>query len=211
MAIATLEKALSSGAPDRDVRIRLGIYLAESHANGARAITLLEGMSADDVEALNGLGVAYGDAGRYDEAVRTFERVLSLDTTNGLAYQNLASMVLREALAAKSERDRRTQLQQAEAFARKAIEMDPVLADAFTTLGAVLSTSGRKAAAIDSWKRAVELDASQFNALYNLWLELAAAGRRDDAAAYGSRFVATAPPAFFKPDIARIRRYLTGV
>src|SRR5262249_38618625 len=75
-AIATLEQALASGAPDRDVRIRLGIYLAESHAGTDRAITLLEGMSSEDVEALNGLGVAYGDAGRFADAIRVFTRVL---------------------------------------------------------------------------------------------------------------------------------------
>jgi len=60
VAISSLEHALSSGAPDRDVRIRLGIYLAETHADSAKAIKLLEGMSAEDVEALNGLGIAYG-------------------------------------------------------------------------------------------------------------------------------------------------------
>jgi tetratricopeptide (TPR) repeat protein len=211
MAISTLEHALASGAPDRDVRVRLGIYLAESHTDTARAIKVLEGMSAEDVEALNALGVAYGDAGRYDEAIRTFHKVLALDATNGIAYQNLGSMVLREALAATNEGGRRAKLQEAEAFARKAIEVDPSLPDAFTTLGVVLSTSGRKADAIDSWKRAVQLDATQFNALYNLWHELAAAGRRDEATTYGRQFVATAPPAFFQPDIDRIKRYLAGV
>ena len=211
MAIAALERALSSGAPDRDVRIRLGIYLAESHADSARAIALLEGMSAEDVEALNGLGIAYGDAGRYGDAIRTFKTVLTLDATNGLAFQNLASMVLRQALASKSPAEVGARLQEAEAFARKAIETDPTLPDAFTTLGVVQSTSGRKADAIESWKRAVALDGTQFNALYNLWLELAAAGRRDEASAYGRQFVASAPPAFFQPDIARIKRYLAGV
>jgi arylsulfatase A-like enzyme/Flp pilus assembly protein TadD len=211
MAISVLERALTSGAPDRDVRIRLGIYLAESHAGGGRAIKLLEGMSAEDVEALNALGIAYGDAGRYDEAIRTFTSVLALDATNGLAYQNLGSMVLRQALAARREPLRGSKLREAEAFARKAIEVDPSLPDAFTTLGVVQSTSGRKADAIESWKRAVALDGTQFNALYNLWLELAAAGRRDEASTYGRQFVATAPPAFFQPDIDRIKRYLSGV
>jgi arylsulfatase A-like enzyme/Flp pilus assembly protein TadD len=210
MAISALEHALASGAPERDVRIRLGIYLAESHADSARAITLLEGMSAEDVEALNGLGVAYGDAGRYDEAIRSFNKVLTLDATNGLAYQNLASMVLREALQPGSDTGRAGKLQEAEAFARKAIEVDPLLPDAFTTLGVVLSTSGRKDEAIGAWKRAIALDATQFNALYNLWLELSIAGRRDEASVYGRQFVATAPPAFFEPDIARIKRYLAG-
>jgi arylsulfatase A-like enzyme/Flp pilus assembly protein TadD len=209
-AIATLEKGLSSGAPDRDIRIRLGIYLAESHTDALRAIKVLEGMSAEDVEALNGLGVAYADAGRYADAIGVFKRVLALDPTNGLAYQNLASMVLRQALAAESPADREAKVRESEAYARQAIQVDPALADAYTTLGVALSTSGRKDEAIASWKHAVELDGAQFNALYNLWFELAEAGRRDEAVAYGKQFVATAPPAFFAPDLQRVRAYLLG-
>lgn len=209
-AIAVLEKGLTSGAPDRDIRIRLGIYLAESHTDSSKAIRLLEGMSSEDVEALNGLGVAYGDGGRYEDAIRTFRQILTLDPTNGIAYQNLASMVLRQALASRVDADRRAKLQEAEAHARRAIDVDPALADAYTTLGVALSTTGRKGEAIASWKRAVELDASQFNALYNLWFELATAGRRDEAVHYGRQFVATAPPAFFAADLARIRGYLAS-
>ena len=210
-AIAALERALASGAPDRDVRIRLGIYLAESHTDAGRAIKLLEGMSAQDVEALNGLGVAYGDAGRNADALAAFRRVLDLDPTNGIAYQNLASIVLREALGATSPSVRAAKLRESEGFARKAIDVDPALPDAYTTLGVAQSTAGRKEDAIASWKRAVQLDASQFNALYNLWYELAAAGRRDEAVPYARQFVATAPPAFFAPDIQRIRAWLAGV
>jgi tetratricopeptide (TPR) repeat protein len=209
-AIATLERALTSDAPDRDVRIRLGIYLAESGADAQRAIALLEGLPVSDVEALNGLGIAYGGAGRYADAIGTFKQVLTLDATNGIAYQNLASMVLRQALAAKEGSARANKLQEAEMFARKALDVDPTLPDAHTTLGVVLSRSGRKGDAIDSWKRAVALDGAQFNALYNLWYELASARRRDEAAVYGRQFVATAPPAFFGADIARIRKYLAG-
>ena len=207
-AIAVLEQALSAGAPDRDVRIRLGLYLAESHTDARRAIALLEGLSSEDVEALNGLGVAYGDAGRSADAVRTFQRVLVLDPTNGLAFQNLSALALQRALSTKADAERRAGLQEAESHARKAIEADPVLPDAYTTLGVVLSTTGRKTEAIDAWKRAVDLDRTQFNALYNLWFELATAGRRDEAILYGRRFVATAPPAFFAPDIARVRATL---
>ena len=210
-AIETLEKGLSSGAPDRDIRIRLGVYLAESHANVTRAIALLEGMSAHDVEALNGLGVAYAGAERYADAIETFKSVLALDPTNGLAHQNIGSMFLREALATSDADDRGRRMQAAEASLRQAIDADPALADAHTTLGVLLSRTGRKAAAIESWKHAVALDAAQFNALYNLWFELASAGRRDEAATYGRQFVATAPPAFFKSDIAEVRKYLNEI
>ena len=210
-AIATLEQALASHAPERDVRIRLGLYLAESHTDTKKAIALLEGMSASDVEALNGLGVAYGDAGRYADAMRTFQRVLALDPSNGIAWQNMSSMVLREALDARSPSVRDAKLREAEEDARKALAFDPSLADAYTTLGVALSTGGRKNEAIDAWKRAVQLDASQFNALYNLWLESATAGRRDEAIAFGRQFVSSAPAAFFAPDITRVRAYLNSV
>ncbi len=207
-AIAALETALKNGAPDRDIRIRLGLYLAESGIDPPRAIALLEHMPDDDVEALNGLGVAYGDAGRGAEATRAFTRVLALDPTNGIAMQNLGSIALRDALASTAGEPRRRGLAEAERLTREALALDGSLPDAHTTLGVVLSTTGRKAEAIQSWKQAVALDATQFNALYNLWLELEQAGHRDEAAAYGRQFVGTAPPAFFQADIARVAQSL---
>jgi hypothetical protein len=54
-AITTLESGLTNGAPDRDIRIRLGIYLAESGTNIPKAITILETLPDTDVEGLNGL------------------------------------------------------------------------------------------------------------------------------------------------------------
>ncbi len=203
-AIETLESGLRAGAPDRDIRIRLGIYLSESGSDPRKAIALLEGMPAHDVEALNGLGVAYSSAARYDDAVAVFKRVLALDPTNGLAYQNLASMTLRQAMNAGNAAG----VAAAEQYARQALEADPSLPDAYTTLGVILSQTGRKPEAIDAWKRAVELDPGQFNALYNLWLELARAQRRDEAVRYGRQFVQTAPRAFFARDIEEVSRYL---
>lgn len=209
-AIAALEQGLRNGAPDRDLRVRLSVYLSESGADPARAIALLEGGPADDVEALNSLGIAYGAAERYPDAIRTFNRVLGLDPTNGLAHQNLASMTLREALAARDPSEARAKMQQAGAYAQKAIAADPGLPGAHTIMGVVLSHTGRKGEAIESWKRAVAIDGSEFNALYNLWLELASAGRRDEAIAAGRQFVATAPPAFFAREREQISRFLAG-
>jgi hypothetical protein len=44
--------------------------------------------------------------------------------------------------------------------------------------------------------------------MYDLWFELAAAGRRDEASQYGRQFVAAAPPALFISDIEEVKRYL---
>jgi arylsulfatase A-like enzyme/cytochrome c-type biogenesis protein CcmH/NrfG len=205
VAVATLERALKNGAPDRDVRIRLALYLSESGIDAARAIALLETMPPTDVEALNGLGVAYGGARRYPDAIRAFNRVLALDPTNALALQNIASMVLRQALEG---RDKGPKLREAETFARQAIDADPALAKAYTTLGVVLAETGRKPEAIDSWKTAVELDGREFDALYNLTVLLSEAGRIDDARTYARQFVDTAPPALYQPAIEQLRAFI---
>jgi tetratricopeptide (TPR) repeat protein len=209
-AIDTLERGLKAGVPDRDVRIRLGLYLAESGTNPARAIAVLEPLPSTDVEALNGLGVAYADAGRIPDAIRTFRQILALDRTNGLALQNIASLQLREALAIGGPRDpkRVAGVKDAETSVRAALEADPSLPVAYTTLGVILANTGRKREAIETWKQAVRLDASEFDSLYNLTIELASAGRLDEARQYGQQYLATAPPALYQKELNEIRRLL---
>jgi arylsulfatase A-like enzyme/Flp pilus assembly protein TadD len=195
-AIATLEAALKSGLSHRDIRVKLGIYLAET-GNARRAIALLEGLAGDDIEALNALGIAYGQADRGAEAMATFRKVLEIDRSNGLAWQNIGTLELRDG-------DR----EDAETSLRRALSIDDSLPGAHTTLGVVLADTGRKDEAIELWKRAVALDPAEFDALYNLTVTLIESGRRDEAQRYGERYIASAPPAFFAKDIARIRALL---
>ncbi|HET7218424.1 MAG TPA: sulfatase-like hydrolase/transferase [Vicinamibacterales bacterium] len=195
-AIRTLETALQSGISHRDVRVKLGIYLAET-GTATRAIALLEGLAGDDIEALNALGIAYGQAGRSADAMRTFTRSLEIDPSNGLAWQNIGTLQLRGG-------DR----QAAETSLRRALTIDDTLPGAYTTLGVVLSDTNRKAEAVDMWKRAVALSPGEFDALYNLTVTLVDLGRRDEAHTYGERFVTTAPPAFYARDIESVRRML---
>jgi tetratricopeptide (TPR) repeat protein len=121
-------------------------------------------------------------------------------------------MVLRQALSIRPARSGpasvQAKLQEAERLARRAIEIDPALAKAYTTLGVVLAESGRKPEAIDSWKKAVELDGSEFDALYNLTVLLSEAGRMDEARAYARQFIATAPPALYQPAIDQLRAFI---
>ena len=209
-AIATLESGLKNGAPDRDIRIRLGIYLAESHTDYARAVTVLEGLPESDVEALNALGIAYTDANHLDEAIKTFKKVLALDPTNGLAFQNLSTAVLKGAFATKQPAERAAKLKEAEDWARKSLAADPQLSGAFTTLGVIMSETGRKDEALVSWARAVEFDAGDVNALYNLWLEYARRGNRSEASKYGQQFMAVTPPNVPSPERGQIAAYLGG-
>ena len=195
-AIATLELAIKNGVAQRDITVKLGTYLAETGST-AKAIALLETLPRDDTEALNALGIAYGHAGRFNDAMKAFERAIALDHTNGLANQNIGTLYLRAG-----------NLAAAEASLRRAIAIDPSLSGAHTTLGVVLSKTGRRQEAIDVWKRAVELEPTEFDAMYNLAVELAAAGRVDEARIYGTKYINSAPPALYAADIAHLQKLL---
>ncbi|MDA1306821.1 MAG: sulfatase-like hydrolase/transferase [Acidobacteria bacterium] len=196
-AVAVLDRALSLGVTADDVLLRLGLYLAESRLDVPRAITVLRSLPDDDVEALNALGVAYGAAGRWRDAIATFERILTIDSGNALAMQNIAAMYL-------SDND----LPSAERFARQAVERDPALAKGHTTLGVVFARSGRRNLAIDEWKRAVSLDRTEFDALYNLVVLLAEAGLMGEARTYAKQFVDTAPRHVYAREVEQLSALL---
>ena len=182
LAIETLETALRNGITQKEVRNRLAQYLAEA-GQAQRAIALLEHDAGDDPDALIALGNAYMLTGRQRDAAATFHRLLTIDPSNGLAYQNLGAVQLQ----AKDYNG-------AEAALRRALNLNPGLAGAWTTLGVVLASTARKPEAIDAWKRAVEIDPGELNALFNLTVNLAEAGRMDEARTHGERFIAAAPP-----------------
>jgi arylsulfatase A-like enzyme/tetratricopeptide (TPR) repeat protein len=195
-AIATLDQTLRLGIADQDVRTRLATFLAET-GNAAKGIAILAAAPVDDVEAQNALGIAYGQSGKDAEAVAAFQRVLATDPTNGIALQNIGTIRLRQ-----------NNIKEAEVYVRRALDADPSLANAYTTLGVIFQRTNHMDNAIESWRRAVEIDGTEFDALYNLTLALAQRGARAEAQAFGERFLATAPPAFFASELAGIKRLL---
>jgi arylsulfatase A-like enzyme/tetratricopeptide (TPR) repeat protein len=194
-AVATLEAALRAGVTQAEVRIKLAQYLAES-GQPDRAIDLMVRDAGDDPDALVALGNAYLMSGRTQDALKTFRHLLEVDPDSALANQNIGTAQLQA-------RD----FGAAEASLRKAVDMDPKLSGAWTALGVALASTGRRSDAIDAWKRAVALDGSDFNALFNLTVNLAQAGRGEEARVYGQRFIQTAPPAL-KRDVDEIRRLI---
>lgn len=197
-AIATLDLALSRGITQRDVRVKLGLYLAQT-GQPARAIALLEPMSGDDSEVLNALGIAYGQGGRAVDARRTFRHALEIDPTSGLAHQNLATLDLRA-----------NQLEPAEAHLRQALAIDPTLPGAHTALGVILHRRGRTTDALNEWREAVRLDPRELDALYNLTVELFAAGQAAEGRRYGRQYLDAAPPALYPSEVARIRSLVSS-
>lgn len=198
-AIATLREASARNGADLEIDVRLGTYLAES-GQAAEAIAILERVTAADPrhgEALNALGIAYARGGRAAEALRTFQRALDADPRDVLAQENVGTVHL--------ERGDR---EAARAAFTAALALDPRSSRAHAGLGVVAAHSGRRDAAIEHWREAVAIDPSNFDALYNLATALLGAGRTSEARPYVEQFVRTAPPAFYGPDIERLRGML---
>jgi tetratricopeptide (TPR) repeat protein len=192
-AIAVLETALRNGVTQDEVKIRLGEYLSRAGQAG-RAIQLLSSFADNDPDALVALGNAYMIAGRPADAMKTFEHLSAIDPNGGLGPLNIGILKLE-----------RRDFAGAESALRAALAARSSLAGAHTALGVALAATGRRPEAIDEWKQAVALDASDFQALYNLVLSLVDAGRGAEAVPYADRFIATAPPEL-AADVETIKR-----
>jgi arylsulfatase A-like enzyme/Tfp pilus assembly protein PilF len=198
-AIATLRQARAAGAAAAEVEWRLGMYLSET-GQLKEAIPLLETEAArpdPSVDALNALGIAYDRAGRTPAALETFQRILSLDARNAMAWQNAGAAYLHAGDLAAARG----------AFA-KSLEANPNWAASYTGLGVVELERNDRRGAIEAWKRAVELNPTEFDALFNLATELINGRQNEAARPYVQQFVATAPPAVYGKDIAKLRAWL---
>jgi len=198
-AIATLREATAKLGPDIETDIRLGTYLAEA-GDVAEAIPMLERATAaasDNTEAANALGIAYARAGRPGDALATFERVLGKDPRNAYALANVGTVHLQ-----------RGDLNAAAGAFRTAVADGGGTSRAHAGLGVVASQQGRMDEAVAHWRRAVELDARNFDALFNLANTLIRTGRTAEARPVAQQFVQTAPPGFYGREIAQFRRWL---
>jgi arylsulfatase A-like enzyme/Tfp pilus assembly protein PilF len=194
-AIDTLRQGLQLGADAPDMRIQLGIYLAEggSPQDAVRLLSPLQQDAFPDLDGLNGLGIALAHLGRQGDALAVFDRILQLDPGNANAYQNKGTIYLEQGNLGAAR----------EALTR-ALQRDPDFARALNGLGVVETRSGNRRAAIEPWKRAVEVDPRQYDTLFNLGVTLLELGDRDLARRYFEQFVRTAPPVFYRKDIDQV-------
>ena len=199
-AVTTLETVVKRGIADQSVMVVLAGYLMEA-GQPARAVDLLEAVVADHpdyAEAFNVLGVASARLGRHRQAQAAWARVIELDPTSAVAYENLGV----EALGAGDLTSARDNLQ-------RALALDPDLARAHNAMASADQRMGKTDEAVAHWKKALEVNPGLLEALYNLGTVLYDSGRKDEARPYLERFVKTAPPQRFAPDIARLRALLS--
>jgi arylsulfatase A-like enzyme/Tfp pilus assembly protein PilF len=197
-ALAMMRRA---GRAKEAFRRDLARLLAES-GRTQEALEVLGPLAGHDTDAatLTTTAHALSDAGRHQEAAGLLEQVLAAEPKNAQAHELLGVVYLR----LERPQDARAHLEQALALDRR-------LPSAWNTLGVALYTLEGPAAALEAWRQAVALDGTQYEALLNIGLVSAQTGRQDQARQALRRFVATAPPQRFAPDIEKARAILRQI
>ncbi|HKY32457.1 MAG TPA: tetratricopeptide repeat protein [Candidatus Polarisedimenticolia bacterium] len=122
-------------------------------------------------ESMDGIAVAYQEAGLLDETIAYHRKVLRIKPGR------MASLVpLAGALAARGD------LEEAETAYRRALAIEPGHVIALVNLGLVLSRMGREDEAVESLSEAVRISPDHQQARYHLGLALARRGQTDRAA-----------------------------
>jgi len=151
------------------------------------AIPLLDeslGLIDFDPETWNYLGVAYWHKERYDDALKAYERALSIDKNYAIVFNNRGSLFLSLFFKGRKSED----LAKAAADFRKAVDIDPVYASAWNGLGISLSQTGDIDRALAAWKKAVDLKPNFAYALFNLGLGNLGRGNKAEALGYFTRY-----------------------
>ncbi len=196
-AIEALQAALRRGVDRESLRRQLALALSEN-GRGAEAVEVLRPLAeSTDPATQNALGIAYADAGRLGDAKAMLEKALKTAPRDPKTLENLGVIELRQG-----------RLEEARQRLEQALRENDQLPISWNTLGVIRYQRGDAAGALAAWQKAVALDARQFDALFNLGLVAAQAGRKAEAIEALRRFVATAPPARFGPDLEKARRWL---
>jgi Flp pilus assembly protein TadD len=165
----------------------------------SEAIAILSGVPDPDARALVALGIAEAETGRAAEAESAFQRALAKEPRDAEAAFNLGTLLLG---AGRTE--------DAVAWLERACAWAPEDAAAWSSLGLARARGGDEAGAADAWKRALQLDGRQPDALFNLALWNGRRGAAEDAAALLRRFLALPPPPRYAAQAEQARRILAA-
>jgi TolB-like protein len=93
-----------------------------------------------------------------DEVIGLFEKAIAKDSSLAPAYAGLAEAYGWKSFATSGDPNRDEKLQKMQAAAEKAIQLDPLLAEAHSALGTAFAGRGQWERAERSFRRAIEID-----------------------------------------------------
>lgn len=196
-ALAVMREAVRQSTASDSLICQFGLTLSElGHA--AEAVTVLRPLADRGVpEYLEALAQAQSDAGHQEEAAATLGKTLAMEPDDAAAYEGLALVELR-----------RARWTEARTAAERALKHNDHLPRAWNDLGVALFQLHETGAALDAWQHAVDLNPSLLDALWNLGLNAAQLGRREQARKALDRFLELAPESDYRSDREKARRIL---
>jgi arylsulfatase A-like enzyme/Flp pilus assembly protein TadD len=192
--LRAFEQAAANGAGGESVDRQRAMLLSEMGRPKEALVVLRPYRESEEPETLNAIGIALADSGRPAEALPVYARVIELDPSNAVAYQNTGISLL---MLGRAEEAR----QNLEA----AIRLGKRHARAWNALGVAWMRLGEPKKAIDAWKTTLEMNPEQYDALYNIGRVAGQLGDWKTARQALESFVRVAPPKQFRKDIAEVR------
>jgi len=176
------------------------MVLSETNRPKDAIEVLLPYRESEEPETLNALGIAFADGGRPADALPVFARVIEIDPSNAVAYQNTGIALLKLDRVEEARQNLEASLRLGKRHAR-----------AWNALGVAWMRLGDPKKAIEAWQHCLEINPEQYDALYNIGR---VAGQIQDwktARASLERFVAVAPPKQYGRDLAQVRAVLADM
>ena len=192
--LRAFEKASANGVGGESVDRQRAMLLSELGRPKQALAVLRPYAESEEPETLNALGIALADGGRPADALPVYARVIELDPTNAIAYQNTGISLL---MLNRAEEAR----QNLEA----AIRLGKRHARAWNALGVAWMRLGEPKKAIEAWKTCLEMNPEQYDALYNIGRVAGQLGDWKTARKALESFVKVAPPKEFGKDLAEVR------
>lgn len=177
-AVQIFEQATARYPDSPRLMVGLGMayYARGNYDDAVRAFLRGADLDPSDERCYKFLARAYDSSpGQAEEVIERFKRFAELRPKNGRALYYLAMSMWKGKRAQTPD----VELKQIESLLKRAIAVDPALAEGHLQLGNLSSDQGKFAEAIPEYLRALELDSDLADAHYRLGQAYVRTGQRD--------------------------------
>jgi len=195
-AISALRPAAALNPRDVETMSLLAASLTEA-GRAREAVALIEPLAkvdAPDLQVLTTYALGLARLGRIEEALAALERARAQDPSNArlLVETGTVRMIANDRAGARRDFE-------------AALQRNPELARAHSSLGVIAADERNLPQAIEHWGRAVKLDPREYRTVLGVGSALARAGRTVEARAYFDFLAASSPPPEYAAEIDRAR------
>lgn len=195
-AINALRPAAASNPGDVETMSLLAASLTEA-GRAREAVALVEPLAkrdAPDLQILTVYGLGLARLGRIDDALAALDRARAQDPSNArlLVDTGTVRMIANDRAGARKDFE-------------AALQRNPELARAHSSLGVIAADERNLPQAIEHWGRAVKLDPREYRTVLGVGSALVRAGRTVEARAYFDFLASSSPPPEYAAEIDRAR------